>query len=374
MPGLVFVVSSPDGSEVRALGNTAFEGGVPMRRDTIFRISSLSKPITAAAAMLLVDDGVLHLDKPVDGLLPELSDRVVLKAIDSPIDDTGPAARPITPRDLLTFTFGFGAVFAASGAYPIQSAVVALKLGSGAPSPATPPAPDEWIRRLGSLPLMYQPGERWLYNTGADVLGVLIARASGLPFDRFLQERLFTPLGMRDTGFFVPAAQLHRLATSYLTHYQTGAPSVYDLPDGGQWSRPPAFPSGAGGMVSTVEDYLQFAHMLRNGGEHSGRRLLSSRSVAEMTSDQLTPAQKAISGLVGGYFNDHGWGYGLSVVTGSDPAGGPGTYGWDGGLGTVWRTDPGTGTISLLFTQVAWPSASPPPICVDFGQAVAASG
>ena len=236
----------------------ALGGNDPMRRDTIFRISSMTKPVTAVATMILVEECKLRLDEPVDRLLPELADRRVLRAVDGPLDDTVPANRPITVRDLLTFRMGFGMVMAMPGTSPIQDAPHEVMLGQGPPHPSKTPAPDEWIRRLGTLPLMHQPGERWMYNTGSDVLGVLIARASGQPFETFLRERIFEPLGMKDTGFSVPAAELDRLATSYWTDPETGALELHDEPDG-QWSRPPAFPSGAGGLVSTVDDYLAFA-------------------------------------------------------------------------------------------------------------------
>ena len=151
-----------------------------MQRDTIFRIASMTKPITAAAAMILVEECKLRLDDPVDPWLPELANRRVLKDISSPLEDTVPANRPITLRDLLTFRMGFGSVMAMPGTHPIQRAVNEQQIGGdGPPKPAETPNPDEWMRRLGALPLMCQPGERWMYNTGSDVLGVLIARASG---------------------------------------------------------------------------------------------------------------------------------------------------------------------------------------------------
>jgi CubicO group peptidase (beta-lactamase class C family) len=277
-----------------------------------------------------------------------------------------PASRPITLRDLLTFRMGFGIVMAPPDATPIQRAIGAQRLGQGPPAPSTPPAPDEWIRRLGTLPLMHQPGERWMYHTGSDVLGVLIARASGQPLEAFLRERLFEPLGMKDTGFSVPATDLHRLATGYWTNPETGAFEVHDEP-GGQWSRPPAFPSGGAGLVSTIDDYLAFGQMLLNQGRHGSERILSRPSVETMTTDQLTPAQKAVSGLVPGHFENHGWGFGVSVVTRrTDVAGSVGRFGWDGGLGTSWYTDPAEDLVGILLTQRAWESPSPPPVCLDF--------
>src|SRR5437762_6043490 len=206
----------------------------------------------------------------------------------------------------------FGIVMAPPDTYPIQRAMTELLLGQGPPGASTPP-PDEWLRRLGTLPLMYQPGERWVYHTGSDVLGVLIARAAGQPLETFLRERIFEPLGMRDTGFSVPAAKLDRLATGYWTDPETGALALHDAPAGGQWSRPPAFPSGAGGLVSTVDDYLAFGQMLLNKGKHGSERILSRPTVELMTTDQLTPEQRAAASPF--LADNRGWGFGVSVVT-----------------------------------------------------------
>lgn len=209
---------------------------------------------------------------------------------------------------------------------------------------------------------MFQPGERWLYHTSADVLGVLIARASGQPFGTFLRERIFEPLGMTDTAFSVPATSIGRLATSYLTDPQTGALQVYDEP-AGQWSRPPAFPSGGAGLVSTAADYLAFAQMLLCGGAP----LLSRPSVQTMTTDQLTPEQKAVSGFFPGDFDARGFGFCVQVVTRREhPAAPPGQYGWDGGLGTIWRNDPSEQMIAILLTNAAWSSPRPPGLALDF--------
>jgi CubicO group peptidase (beta-lactamase class C family) len=367
VPGLVTLISRRGEVHVDAIGSKAVGGEDKIQRDTIFRVSSMTKPVTAAATMILVEDCTLRLDDPVDRLLPELSEPQVLKQLDGSLDDTVAADRPITVRDLLTFRMGFGVVNASPGTYPIQDAMSEQLLGQGLPSPSTPPAPDEWIRRLGTLPLMHQPGEQWMYNTGSDVLGVMIARASDRPFEIFLRERLFDPLGMHDTGFSVPAAKLDRFATSYLTNSETGALEVYDEADGGQWSRPPDFPSGAAGLVSTIDDYLAFGQMLLNKGTHGGQRILSRPSVEAMTTDQLTPEQKARSGLVAGYFENHGWGFGVSVVTRRDDvAETVGTFGWDGGMGTAWRSDPKEDMVTILMTQAAWTSPSPPDVCRDF--------
>ncbi len=367
VPGIVTLVSRRGEVHVDAIGMKAVGGSDPIRRDTIFRIASMTKPITATAAMILVEECKLRLDEPVDRLLPELADRRVLKRLDGPLDEVVPANRPITVRDLLTFRMGFGIVMAPPGTYPIQNAVSELLIFQGPPRPQAPPAPDEWIRRLGTLPLMHQPGEKWMYNTGSDVLGVLIARASGQPFEAFLRERIFEPLGMKDTAFSVPAAKLDRLATSYWTNPATGSLELYDSAEGGQWSRPPAFPSGGGGLVSTVDDYLAFGQMMLEQGRHGSERILSRPSVETMTTDQLTRDQKAVSGLVPGYFDSHGWGFGVSVVTRrEDLADSVGRFGWDGGLGTSWSSDPQEDLVGILLTQRAWTSPNPPDVCRDF--------
>ena len=341
VPGLVTLVSRRGEVHVDAIGMKAVSDSDPIRRDTIFRISSMTKPITATATMILVEECKVRLDEPVVRWLPELAERKVLKRLDGPLDDTVPANRPITLRDLLTFRMGFGQMMAPPDAYPILKAASEQQIGMGPPSPSMLPAPDEWMRRLGRLPLMHQPGERWMYNTGSDVLGVLIVRVSGQPLETFFQERIFEPLGMKDTGFSVPTPKLDRLATSYWTDPESGELAVYDEAEGGQWSRSPAFPSGAGGLVSTIDDYLAFGQMMLNQGKHGNERILSRLSVETMTTDQLTPEQKAVSGLVPGFFDSHGWGFGVSVVTRRDDiAAVPGRYGWDGGLGTSWYSDP----------------------------------
>ena len=366
VPGIVTAVSRRGDAHVDAIGTKAVGGGAPVARDTIFRIASMTKPIIAVATLILVEECVLRLDEPVDRLLPELAGRRVLRALDAALDDTVPAQRPITVRDLLTFRMGFGIVMAPPDTYPIQRAMTELLLGQGPPGASTPP-PDEWLRRLGTLPLMYQPGERWVYHTGSDVLGVLIARAAGQPLEAFLRERIFEPLGMRDTGFSVPAAGLDRLATSYWTNPQTRALDLYDDAKTGQWSRPPAFPSGGGGLVSTVDDYMAFGQMMLNVGRHERTRILSRASIETMTTDQLTPAQKAVSGLINDYFDSHGWGFGVAMVTRrTDVAGSIGSFGWDGGLGTSWRSDPREEMVGILLTQASWTSPNPPNVALDF--------
>ena len=276
-PGVVAAVAQGDETYIKAAGTMAV-GGPPMREDTVFRISSTTKPVTAAVILGLIEDGLLGLDEAVDKHLPELAERRVLRRPDGPLDDTVPATRPVTVRDLLTFTWGFGmqgAMFTGAPTWPIVAAVEERELNSfGPPMPGTTPEPDTWLRRLAELPLLAQPGERWLYSAGSQVLGVLAARAGGAPFGEVMRDRVLEPLGMRDTGFYAPDPA--RLATAY--ENRDGQLAVTDPPDG-QWSRPPRFPDGAGGLVSTAADLLAFGRMLLRGGGS----VLTPPTVAEMT-------------------------------------------------------------------------------------------
>ena len=361
VPGLVTLVARRGEVRVDASGAKAV-GGDPMRRDTIFRIASMTKPIAAAAAMILVEECRLRLDDPVDRLLPEMTDRKVLRTIDGALDETVPAKRPITLRDLLTMRLGIGAVLASPGLYPIQKAMEEAGLAPGPDSPSLPP--DEWMERLGGLPLIHHPGERWMYETSSDVLGVLISRAINEPLETFFRERIFAPLGMNDTGFCVPAEKLDRLANCYSAEPETGALELYDDADDSRWSRPPVFESCGGGLVSTVDDYLAFCRMMLNKGRGGGERILSRPSVALMTTDHLTPEQRVGADMLLG--NNGGWGFGMSVVTKRDGlASTPGRFGWDGGYGTSGYSDPEEDMVGILMTQrLAGPYS--PRIDLDF--------
>jgi CubicO group peptidase (beta-lactamase class C family) len=362
-PGLVGLVSRGGETQVIALGSTALDGARPMRPDTVFRLASMTKPITAVAAMMLVEDGRLRLDEPVDRLLPELADRRVLRRLDGPVDDTVPADRPITVEDVLTFRLGWGIVFGSPDDYPILGRIDELGVvGFGMPDPAAPLDPDAWARRMGELPLMAQPGERWLYTLGSNVLGVLVARASGQPLEDFFHERIFEPLGMADTAFSVPPGKLDRLTTGYWA--EGGELTVFDTPDG-RWSRPPAFPAGDSGLASTAEDFGAFARMMLAGGVYEGRRLLSEASVRAMATDRLTPAQRAGGAEILG--KNRGWGYGVAVVTETDSDGvSPGAYGWNGGFGTSWFNDPSQDLVAILLTQRLFDSPETPSLHRDF--------
>ncbi|MPY92718.1 MAG: serine hydrolase [Acidimicrobiia bacterium] len=262
--GVAWLAARDDDVEVGVAGTLTRGEAEPVRRDSIFRIASMTKPIVAVAALILIEECRLRLEDPVDDLLPELADRRVLVDPRGPMDgDSVPARRPITVREVLTFQLGLGMDFEAPWPQPLLEAMGRFGLGAGPPEPQVPPEPDEWTRRLSTLPLLYQPGERWLYNTGSDVLGVLIARAAGQPLERFLRERVFDPAGMVDTGFATPHTA--RLGSCYAVDPGSGQRIVYDGPSG-QWATPPAFPSGGGGLVSTVDDLCAFARVLLAGG------------------------------------------------------------------------------------------------------------
>ncbi len=330
LPGAVAVVARGEDVEVAVAGSADLDGTAPMTRESIFRIASLTKPITAAALLLLVDDGVVALDDPVGRWLPELADPVVVRTPASPVDDVVAAKRPITVFDVLTSQAGWG--FPSDFDLPAVRALFPVQ-PDGREVQRFPPA-DEWVAALAHVPLLYQPGESWLYDTCSAIQGVLIARASGTPLPDFLAERLFAPLGMTDSGFTVPAAKRDRF-TSFYMKTEDGL-VLADTPDG-RWAAEPAFPLGSGGLVGTVDDWLAFGRMLLAGGDP----VLSRESVRLMTTDHTTPAHREIGAL---FLDGHGWGMGGSV-DGS-------RYGWVGGTGTSAHVDLATGTVALLFTQV----------------------
>src|SRR5215472_14565607 len=368
VPGLVALVARGADVHVEVLGAPALDDPAPLRRDAIFRIASLTKPIAAAGAMALVDDRVLTLGDPVEKYLPELAGRRVLRRLEGPLDDTVPAERSIEVEDLLTFRLGFGSIMAPPGTYPIQAAEDELGLRTlGPPWPPPPFDSDEWIARFATLPLMHQPGAGWRYNTGAQVLGVLIERATGQPLEAFLRSRLLAPLGMVDTAFSVPAEKQPRFTTAYLPD-AGGQLRLLDPPAGGWWNQPPAMANAAGMLVSTLDDLWAFVAMLLAGGVHGGERVLSAASVAAMTRDHLTAEQRESSRL---FLGEHGgWGYGMAApgpITGEPPV--PWGFGWDGGTGTKWRSDPARGLTTILLTQRAMGSPEPPPIYREFWEA-----
>lgn len=366
MPGLVALVSRGDDVHIETIGSLDFDNQAPMRRDTIFRIASLSKLVTAVATMILVEDCRLRLDDPINPWLPEMANRRVLKSIESDLDDTVPANRPITVRDLLTYRMGFGSVMAMPGTYPIQRKIRDLRLGGDGPGlPSQSPSMDEWLRRLGSLPLMAQPGERWMYHNSGDLLGALIARVSGQSLGEFMQDRIFAPLGMRDTGFHLPIEKQDRLPAMYAKDPETGRLEYFDNPARSDWTAPPPFESGGGGLLSTLDDFFVFCRMMLNKGRLGDAQVLSRPTVELMTQDHLTPENRTGSEL---FFGEHSsWGLGFAVDTARrDAYHNPGRFGWTGGFGTTAYVDPAEDLVGILFTQRMMDSPEPPRVFTDF--------
>jgi CubicO group peptidase (beta-lactamase class C family) len=360
--GLAWAVARRGEVAIGASGSLEGDGLRVVDDRSIFRISSMTKPVTAVAALALVEDGVLRLDDPVDRYLPELADRRVLRDPSGPLGDTVPADRPVTLRDLLTFRFGLGMDFAFSYPQAGLAAMADAGLGVGPPAPRDTPAPDEWMRRLGDIPLERQPGERWLYHTSADVLGVLVGRAAGASLGAYARDRIFEPLEMRDTGFSVAPGDLDRFGPVFRD--ESGTRVVHDPPDG-EWSAPPAFEGGGAGLVSTLRDYLAFASMLAGGGTHDGVRILARPTVDLMTTNHLT-AEQLVTSAPGAPEGTAGWGFGVSVQLRRLDGRSVGTYGWDGGFGTVWSNDPAEEVVGVLMTNQMWASPDPPPVMTDF--------
>jgi CubicO group peptidase (beta-lactamase class C family) len=329
VPGAAALVARGDEVETAAAGEIA--------ADSICRIASITKPIMAAAVMLLVDDGLITLDDPVSRWLPELISPKVVRTPASPIDDLVPAERPVTDEDLLSFRAGWG--FPSDFSFP-----AVLELFRRLPVFGARETPDEWVATLAEVPMLRQPGEAWLYNTCSDIQGVLAARVAERPLPELLAERIFDPLGMSDTGFFVPAEKVDRLPPYH-------APDAALISDE-LWAKPPVFPSGAGGLVSTLADWHRFGRMLLEGGGG----LLSPESVLLMTTDHLTAEQRDSSTL---FLEGAGWGFGGAVEA-------DGRYGWVGGTGTTAHVDPSTGTVGVLLTQQQMPGPTPTPVMRAF--------
>lgn len=329
-PGLVAGVRRRGETEVFATGALSFGDGAPMLDGTPFRIASLSKPIGGALALSMVADGTLSLDAPVTRWLPELADPRVLARPDAELRFAVPARRPITVRDLLTFTAGMGIDFAPT---PYAEATRDFIWGPNPPAMG----PDEYLARLGALPLAHQPGERWMYHACADVLSVLLARAADRPLGTVLEERITGPLGMASTGF---PTGTEALPTVY-------EPSAAGLVEAASYREalagPPVFPSLAGGLLSSVPDYLAFLAALADDS------LLPPGLRRQMTSGQLTPGQRA--GLAEMSGEDQSWGFMVAVQTGrGEPWSEPGMWGWAGGSGTSAAVYP-DGDIGVVFTQ-----------------------
>lgn len=322
----------------------------PMRSDTLFRIASMSKPITSVAALMLLEEGLLRLDDPIERWLPEFANPRVLRHPEGILEDTVPAERSITVCDLLTHRPGFVSHFFARG--PIAGAVDKFATHPLLLNPAMDP--DTWLKHLSGLPLVYQPGSTINYGWATDVLGLLIGRATQIGFSEFLRTRLFEPLGMFDTGFHVSAEQRERLSVGY--GMIAGKRAVNDSPATSLWNPPPLSPSGSAGLVSTASDYLQFSTMLLNGGTGNNVRILSRKTIELMTSDFLTPVERKLPfhGAVD-FWAGQGFGLGVSVLDrlgGQSELGSPGKYSWGGAYGTWWFNDPRENLSAVLMIQL----------------------
>jgi CubicO group peptidase (beta-lactamase class C family) len=330
-----------------AQGKRNLETGASMERDTLFRIASMSKPITSVAALMLMDAGALKLDDPITRWAPEFKDMKVLRSATGSLDDTYPAPRDITVEDLLTHRAGLAYGFTSVGpiAHAHQRALGdVLNIGS---------AVDDWMAALGGLPLSYPPGERFHYSHATDVLGFLVGRVAGMDFRSFLMERIFQPLGMVDTDFYVPPGKRDRAAVVYRQDDATGAQSPVPFQ---QYDAPPAFCGGGGGLISTADDYLKFARMLLNRGEVDGVRLLRPETVDLMRSNRLTDEQRGHTFMGMPFWMGQGFGLGVSVTL--DPekqawmsAGSAGSFGWPGAFGTWWQADPAQDLILIFLIQ-----------------------
>ena len=356
--GLVAIVGRGTDIEVTVLGDQAI-GGAPMREDSLFRIASAGKPITAAAVLSLVADGHLRLDDPVDDALPELASPRVLRQLTGSLDDTVLAVRSITVDELLRSTNGHG--FPSDFSSPVVARLLD-ELHQGPPQPQAVAPPDEWMATLATIPLVHQPGEGFTYNTAFDILGVLIARVSGKPFASYLRERVLQPLGMNDTGFSYPPESIDRVTTSY-RHSDDGL-QIADQPDG-QWASEPAFASGAGGLMSTAADLLAFQRMLLTGGGD----VLPRELVAAMMTDQLTAAIRATDTV---FLDGQTWGYGGSVdIAIHNPWNMLGRYGWVGGTGTSAYVVPSDDSVAILLTQTELGGPTGAPVLESFWTAAA---
>ncbi|MER6462994.1 serine hydrolase domain-containing protein [Streptomyces sp. NPDC001288] len=364
VPGAVGLVARGADVEAVAVGDADAEGSAPMTRESIFRIASITKPVTAAAVLMLVDEGRIGLEDPVAEWLPELAKPMVVRTPNGPVDDVVPAARQVTVEDLLSFRAGWG--LPSDFSLPAARALFEVQ-DHGRPFRDWPD-PDTWLGLLAGVPMLHQPGEAWLYGTSSALQGILAARVSGLAFPDLLSERIFEPLGMRDTGFEVPASKRDRFTSSYAPA-QDGTLRLTDTPDG-DYAGVPRFASGGGGLVSTADDWLAFARLLLNAGTApDGRRLLSATSVGRMTTNHLTASQRERAAL---FLEGQGWGYGGQVdVAPADPWNVPGRYGWVGGTGTTAHLVPATGTVTVLMTQVAMTGPTPNPLMREFWRVTA---
>ncbi|MEH3102247.1 serine hydrolase domain-containing protein [Sphingomonas adhaesiva] len=363
-PGLVTLVLR-NGVEAHCdvLGTLGDEAATPLPRDALWRLGSMTKVVTSVAALILLEEGALRLDDRVAQWLPELAGARVLTAPGAELDSVRAPSRAITVRDLLTHRAGFASYAMPQG--PIGRAAMALMAGT---SMRPDLAPDVWLARLAELPLIHDPGERMVMGFSSDVLAILIARAAGTTFPDFLRERILAPLGMDDTMFWAGDDAIARLGPALTVGWLNNKRTVHDPAAGGYFSRPPAHPSGGGGLLSTADDFARFGAMLLNGGRLGDERILSRKTVELMTTDFLTPEQRAIPYFATPYWRDRGFGLGVFVTDDVAARGAPvsvGQYGWRGAFGTYWFNDPRERLVAVLMLPVSWPAVIPP-ILGDF--------
>jgi CubicO group peptidase (beta-lactamase class C family) len=339
-------------AQVNIIGKRDIAADLPMERDTLFRIASMTKPVTSAAALMLLEEGKFKLDDPITKWAPEFANMRVLKQADGPLDQTTAAPRAITMDDLFTHRSGLAYGFSSMG--PIAHEYQRV-LGDVLNNDMNA---DQWMKALSTLPLLYAPGERFHYSHSTDVLGFIVGRIAGMSFRDFLMQRLFKPLGMADTDFFVPSDKRKRAAVVYRQDQATGKLSPVPFK---QYDSPPAFTGGGGGLISTLDDYLQFARMLLNKGEHNGKRYLKAETVQLMCTNRLTPEQRAIPFLGAiPMWAGMGFGLGVSVIDKPDQLGflgmgGVGSFGWPGAFGTWWQADPANDMIMIYLIQNSMP-------------------
>jgi CubicO group peptidase (beta-lactamase class C family) len=357
IPGVVCLVwRRGELLQIDSVGLRDIEARLPVERKTIFRIASMSKPVTTAAAMILMERGVWRLEDPITKWAPEFAAMQVLRRADGPLQDTYPAPRAITIEDLMTHRSGLAYSFTARG--PLAQAMKE-KFGFEYDSARTP---DEWMKTLAAFPLSYAPGERFNYSHSTDLLGVIIGRATDHGTRAAMQQLLFDPLRMVDTDFWVPPEKRDRAAVLY----RSSAPGNFvptDLP-GFMGPTPPSFCAGGQGLVSTADDYLAFARMLLQGGEIGGTRVLSEESIRLMTTNRLTPAQRRTLQFGIPFFMGQGFGLGLSVIDDVKNnawmgVAGQGAFGWPGLFGGWWQVDPARQTVMIWLQQTLPPQ--PPP-------------
>ncbi len=350
------------------VGRRDLATGAPMTRDTIFRIASMTKPITTVAALMLMEEGKLRLDDPITRWAPEFADMRVLKVATGPLDDTYASPRDITVEDLMTHRAGLAYGFTSIGpiAHAHQRALGDVLDGDM--------APDDWMKALGGLPLSYPPGERFHYSHATDVLGFIVGRIEGKPLREVLIQRLFEPLGMPDTDFWTPPGKQARAARLYRPKDDFSA--LEEVPFRAH-ATPPAFTGGGGGLVSTVDDYLRFARMLLAGGELDGRRYLKPETVAMMRTNRLTDAQREIPFMGIPFWAGQGFGLGLSTITDVEKQawmgpGNEGAFGWPGAFGTWWRADPKADLILIYLIQNSMPLGPEAAVQLATGQRMGA--